>query len=1005
MADLLVLWHRWLPRRAGEQREPVEVASWRRMVAARLAVGGGEVVAQIGAAVVVTFDAAECVDALEIALDLLDEAENEGVDVAIGAAVGFVHDHEDGPLGAAFERAQQLANRARAGELVLDARAREAAREQFLFGRQVAGAWRGTTIDRDNPRRFESADAIMELAPATFPPIGASVVAEISMHLDMGTSRTFVLRGPVGAGAGELVGVLAAERDAPEIFEIGAAPGGLVPLASLRLALQRRYGGPEDVARAVLKRGAGPTAADALAGVAAGELVECDALALAVAALLAPSEQPAWALLSPLSLVDAATVAVLLRAREFADFVLFGRLPTEAALPTPFVLLDERVIEHVIPALKTADARIVAEEILGQETDPDVARKVAVLGGDTVIGVVEAARTLIATGEVVRGEVEGFVWRAGPRSGVDMISTEELISERIDLLDADARQVLEALCVAPDGGSRELLESVAARDAIGPATFDVSLERLIKEAFARDDARPRPTSSLLRWRVLGLTPAARAMELHRFFGEALAAQPHEHVPQLVELGYYLCEGGRDDEGRPLLTAVVEDLLEAGYRRAARHLSGWISEAETESAEGGATRATPLPPPAEAHDEGPPSNEMALGELLDEMAEEPIAEKPAPELPPLEEVAEAPAAAPIPAKLPPPPPPPGRRMPPPTPPKAGPPKDEEMLELSVDEVDLIDEPMDDLLDELELDMDGLSSGPDRRLALELAEDQTAEHQPPPHRPHPPEVDEVELFARDEPSVSSSAPPSSVPAAAPLAAEPDSLSIFEEDEGDDEDDDGAWVDADQLAPPDEPEQEPDSDETMLSDAAELMAAFRSHAIAATPPEPPPEPPAPSTVEQSTPTMELEGGTGETNVGPAPARSFVDEATHLIRSGAFDELDRAMERAVAEGGDLGAIGRVRAIAQLARGDVARAKASLDDARTRGRDDRAARGRYELAMALLSLKTGDAVEGVRRGLSALACSRELVDPRGEAAARAMLAACYRALGQAEVAERLEHA
>lgn len=933
MAELLVLWHRWLPRR-DEEHGPRDIAAWRRNVAARLAVGGGHVVGQIGAAVVATFDASDAADALEMALDLLEEAEAREIDVALAAALGPVVELEDEVIfGEVFERAQQLANRARGGELVLDASVREAVREQFLFGRQVAGAWRGTTIDRANPRRVESADAIARLADATFPPVGASVLAEIAMHLDAGTARTFILRGPVGAGAGELVDLLAADRGRPTILEVGASPGGLVPLASLRLALLRRWGAPEEVARAALQAGASPEAVDALAGVAAGELVACDRLAAAVCALLGRIEPATWVLLSPLSQVDAASLAVLLRAREACDFVVFGRLPTDTPLPSPLATLGERVIEHVIPPLKTADARIVAEQILGRDTDPEVARKIAVLGGDTVIGVVEAARTLIATGEVVRGEGDGFVWRAGPRGGVDMISTEELLSERIALLDPEALQVLEALCVAPDGASRELLESVAARDGLGPATFDQRLDRLLKEGFAKDEARPRPTSSLLRWRVLELTPAARAMELHRFLGEALAAQAHDHAPLVVELGYYLTEGGRHEDGRELVTAVLEELVGAGYRRAALHLSSWLSASATESAESGATRNTPVPPPAGARDEGPESNELALGELLDEIAAEP-----------------APAA-------PPPPIPPPRRPLPPIP------RREEVLELSVDEVELVEEPPLRASDPLELDMEGLSSRPDRPLEPEVADELTAEHlEVPPH----------------------------LAAAPPLAAEDDD-----------------YVDADLLAPPAEDDdegwreasaqmrvEEPDSDETMLSDAAELMAAFRSHAQAASSAAE-----APSTVEVVAPSE------GETNVGPAPGRPFVEEATGLLRAGRLDELDRAIQRAVAEGADLAAIGRVRAIAQLARGEVAQAKASLDEARARGRDDRSARGRYELAMALLSLRSGDAVEGVRHGLGALACSRELADPRGEAAARAMLVACYRALGREGDAERLERA
>ncbi|MCA9606891.1 MAG: hypothetical protein KC619_14895, partial [Myxococcales bacterium] len=93
MRELLVLWHRWLPRRSVGPEAHAEITAWRRTVAARLSVGGGEVVAQIGGSVVAVFDAAEAPDVLEMGLDFLEEAESEGLDVALGAAVGLVEVH------------------------------------------------------------------------------------------------------------------------------------------------------------------------------------------------------------------------------------------------------------------------------------------------------------------------------------------------------------------------------------------------------------------------------------------------------------------------------------------------------------------------------------------------------------------------------------------------------------------------------------------------------------------------------------------------------------------------------------------------------------------------------------------------------------------------------------------------------------------------------------------------------------------------------------------------
>jgi hypothetical protein len=143
--------------------------------------------------------------------------------------------------------------------------------------------------------------------------------------------------------------------------------------------------------------------------------------------------------------------------------------------------------------------------------------------------------------------------------------------------------------------------------------------------------------------------------------------------------------------------------------------------------------------------------------------------------------------------------------------------------------------------------------------------------------------------------------------------------------------------------------------------------------------------------------------TSVSPAPTRPFVSEAMRAIRDRDVAALDESMRRAIAEGSDLGAVGRLRAVAELARGDLEAARRTLREARANGRDDRAAQARYHLAEALLELHGGDPMLGVRAGLAALSASRRDGDGRGEAAALHTLAECYRALGRDEQASRIE--
>lgn len=881
MSERLVLWHRWFPPRNEDPDEHPAVASWQRSVSTRFSVAGGELLGAIGGTVVAAFDPSDATDAIDMALDLLDEAEREAsLEVAIGAAAGELSEDEGATFGGAIERAQLLVNRAKGGELVLDPRARALAAADFNFGRQVgagAGAARGTTIDRRHPRRSECAEAIASLASTPLPPIVETVRRDVEEALADRLSRTIVLRGPVGAGATELVGALERALSPGRVLGIGASPGGVVPLASLRLALVRRLGTPARVAEAF----EGSSGA-VLARVAAGELVPAHELAEAMAAVVRAIATRPWVVLNPLSLIDGATLAALLEARALsADFVLFGRFPVESALPRPLIELAEPVLELTLPPLKTADARVVAEAILGPETPDDVARRVAVLGGDTVLGVVEAARTLIATGDLVRHDGR-FTWRMGPRHGANAIGTEELLSERLELLDPRARRVLEALCVIPDGSPLELLAEVATRDSIGENALARSLSRLTREALARGREHPRPASSLLRWRILNLIPPARFMELHRFVGEALAERRPSAPPLEAELGYFLFEGGLEDEARPLLSRTMEALVASGYERAARQLAGWLAQRDEERGiESG--RPTPPPPGPELFEEGPPSSEY----LLDDLA-------------PLDD-ADAPTE--LVARLP---------LPPPKPRVA---------------------------------LSALGGEADSQPAIPAIEAS---------------IDDALSDLRDsEVEMGERSLSGFFGAVAPATTTEGSIE----------------VELESLL-----EEGPEPAHGPIADVDEELDALLEE-----------------------PMHDSSFADEPTRLSPAPVRPFVSEALRAIRDGDLDGLERAMHRAVAEGSDPGAVGRVRAVAELARGDLDAARRSLREAQSKGRDDRAAQARTHLTEALVELHGGDPIRGVRAGLAALAASRRDADARGEAAAVHTLAACYRALGREDQAQRIE--
>jgi hypothetical protein len=207
----------------------------------------------------------------------------------------------------------------------------------------------------------------------------------------------------------------------------------------------------------------------------------------------------------------------------------------------------------------------------------DVARRVAVLGGDTPLGVVEAARAMIGSGDLVL-EDDRFVWRSTPRGGVRALALDVLVAERLELLDDESRRVLEAIAVMPDGSPRSLVDAIAGSDGVRPRSIARGLERLTREGWLdlrNADVAPRPVSSFVRRFVVSAVPPARAAELHRFVAAALAARVSgstEAVAMAAERAIQLVEGGREDEAAPMLVQIAALARDTGHSASAGQLA-------------------------------------------------------------------------------------------------------------------------------------------------------------------------------------------------------------------------------------------------------------------------------------------------------------------------------------------------------------------------------------------------------------------------------------------------
>lgn len=629
--EKLIVWHRLASRAREDASEPGVILGWARSVRTRMVAAGGDVLAQISGTVVAAFDSTDATDVLEVALELLDAAEEEGVAVAIGIALGVV---EHG-AGRAIEIAELLATRAQVGEVVCGPAARERVEGMFLFGRQVStgvGGPRGSAIDRAHPRRDALGDGIARLGATPIAPITSELIAALVSMMRSERTPAVVLRGPVGAGAVELVAAAASEVSPAIVVGIGSAPGGVVPLASLRYGLARALGSDDAIVSACGEDATGRSAGEVLRSVLRGGLPARHDVVLALSHLFARlgRGERCWVFLTPMTMVDAATLEVLLLVRERgAPIALVARYPMDARLPAG---LAEPVHELVLPPLRTSDARAIAESVLGPETDSELARRVAVLGGETPLGVLEIARALISSGDLVPSEA-GFVWRNQPRGGATAIPLEEVVIERLEHQGEEARRMLEAVCVAPDGASRDLVEAIAARDGLVDKARQRALDVLSREAWLAtagawpslgalepggSPSRPQPSSNFIRRVVLAGMPSPRVAELHRFVAEALLERGADDAALgslRAELGFFEIEGGLEGRGAERLEDIGRLAIEQGYRRAASRIATLLARLGSSAAdELSRAAATMLPLPAWEDEEPPPSTEIALDTL-------------------------------------------------------------------------------------------------------------------------------------------------------------------------------------------------------------------------------------------------------------------------------------------------------------------------------------------------------------------------------------------------------
>jgi len=636
--ERFVLWHRILPPAFEEEETTAAAGQWARYVTNEVQGGGGEVISSLAGTVVANFALHELKTAINLALRLLAEAESQpvpagGLPIAFGLASGDIQRDKDdaGHLtnsGSAIDRAQLLANQARAGEVVLDVESREAASRTYLFGRSVSTssfALHGEAIDRSRPLLEQCRQSVGLLHPTPVPASIRHALEPIKKAAAGSQTRVFYLKGELGIGARAGVFALRDELRPPAFLEIGAVPGGLEPLGGLRLALLKAWRtlGPT---RQSLKK-TEPGVADALKAIACATPPPREAAIHALKATfraLQTEHGLPWIYINRVGAVDPATLRVL-RAALSDDTVaaLLCIRTTESSVPAGLRGLH-RAATVDLPALDPNEGLLVAAGILGPEANTEIARQLVITGGTTVLGITEAARTMVATGDIVR-EGNTFVWRDETAERRQHLGPRALLEERFATLDTSSMRFLEIACAALPASSAQVVDAAVALDGIPDGTRRRALEALVNDGLLTPQGKP--DSELLRRAVVQRMPPARRTEAYRFVAHALhTAEPLVGPSMAATVGAYLCEGGNLGRGAHAILEAGSLAADNGYTGAAVRLAAaavqYQPDVETREGASEISRAVRLPsrPPKDEEEEERPTIPIPEEELEDPIEE-------------------------------------------------------------------------------------------------------------------------------------------------------------------------------------------------------------------------------------------------------------------------------------------------------------------------------------------------------------------------------------------------
>lgn len=590
--ERLIVWHRWLPPQESGPEALAHADSALARARDALLREGADVLCQLGATLVCSVDPAYIVPVIEACLTLLGTFEKKAApefgSISIAMSSGSLATGQTASLvGDAIDRAQALANRARPGELVLDGASHASTAATFLFARElsVSPGVVGEVIDRAFPRRRECRRGLSLLAPPSLPTSAQAPFQSLKqVALARGRHRVLVM-GPYGAGVTSWLHYLAKEAKPVLWLHVSAVAAPLAPLSGLAYALQRlrdEKRGPEQLLDP--KHEPDARAIETLAQLREGRpVMRRDAISALRHLLVRVHElhgTRGWISVSPVPLVDPASVGVIADAvRDCpADHLLVLRMALDSK-PPETLARGGGLAEIRLPGLSQPEARALAQSMLGKAASNDIARRAAAMGGNTPLGVAEAVRVLISSGDVIHdGDI--FRWRRGPAGRVNTIPVDEMIEERVDQLDDDARRLLEILASAPDPAEAELIDQVRSADGIGHQAFPIAQTQLVAEGLIERTGNTLSMTSVVRSVVTECMPSARLSEVHRFIAEALRKHlTAEHGFAQATLGYYMARGGNPEGAVDVLLDVARTAGQLGFVRSGVRLAAAAVECD------------------------------------------------------------------------------------------------------------------------------------------------------------------------------------------------------------------------------------------------------------------------------------------------------------------------------------------------------------------------------------------------------------------------------------------